>query len=193
VTRFSFVLACLASIVCSLACARADDRPNVGTKPDSFLVLDDTGKGWKSEDHVGKKILVVYFYPADFTEDGARQACGFRDAFKTLTDKNVEVVGVSGDTVQTHEKFKKDHKLPFALLADEKGDAAAKLGVPVRIAKGAVTVKLGGQEVTFERGATCQRWTVIIDKEGKIAYKEAVRDPAGDAKKVLEVVERLGN
>jgi peroxiredoxin len=60
----------------------------------------------------------------------------------------------------------------------------------VRIEKGTVTTRLGGQDVTFERGATCQRWTVVIGKDGKVADKEAAKDPAGDAKKVLEVVEK---
>src|SRR5581483_1290619 len=86
---------------------------------------------WKSSDHVGKKILVVYFYPADLTSGCTKQACGFRDDMKKLTEKGVEVVGVSGDSVKNHQIFKKVHDLNFTLLADEDGSIAKKFGVPV--------------------------------------------------------------
>ncbi len=78
--------------------ARADDKPaelKVGDQAPSFTSTDDEGKSWKSSDHVGKKILVVYFYPADMTPGCTKQACGFRDDMAKLTDKGIEVVGVS--------------------------------------------------------------------------------------------------
>src|SRR5437762_10780768 len=75
----------------------------VGDKAPEFEAQDEQGKTWKSKDHVGKKIVVVYFYPADFTGGCTKQACGFRDDLGKLADKGVEVVGISGDTVKTHE------------------------------------------------------------------------------------------
>src|SRR4051794_16766269 len=132
-------LATLVLAVLVVSAARADDSKsliqgvNVGDKAPAFEAKDDTGKAWKSEDHVGKKIVVVYFFPADFTGGCTKQACGYRDDMQALTDKDVEVVGVSGDKVETHEKFKKEHKLPFTLLSDEKGELAAKLGVPAKV------------------------------------------------------------
>jgi peroxiredoxin Q/BCP len=102
------------------------------------------------------------------------------------------VVGVSGDSVKTQEMFKKENKLPFTLLADEKGEVAKALGVPVKVGSAKFKTKINGEEVEFERGCTISRWTVIIGKDGKIAYKEAVMNAGGDGKKVLEAIEKLG-
>src|SRR5207248_2772867 len=84
----------------------------VGDKAPTFEGMDETGKTWRSSDHVGKKIVVLYFYPADFTGGCTAQACGFRDDIEKLGTKDVEVVGVSGDSVKTHQMFKTHHKLP---------------------------------------------------------------------------------
>src|SRR5438552_4001069 len=104
----------------------------VGNQAPKFESTDDQGKAWKSTDHVGKKIMVVYFYPADLTGGCTKQACGFRDDMAKLSSKNVEVVGVSGDAVKNHQIFKAVHKLPFTLLADETGAVAKKFGVPLK-------------------------------------------------------------
>jgi peroxiredoxin Q/BCP len=105
----------------------------VGDAAPKFEALDDSGKTWKSEDHVGKKAIVLYFYPASFTGGCTAQAKAFQADMKKFADQNVEVVGVSGDTVRGQEAFKKYFKLDFTLLSDEKGDAAAKLyGVPLK-------------------------------------------------------------
>src|SRR5256885_9713910 len=100
--------------------ALAQDKVDlkVGDAAPAFEAKDDTGKDWKSSDHIGKKIVVVYFYPASFTNGCTNQACAFRDDMKTLTEKDVEVIGVSGDSVANQEAFKKFHKLNFTLLAD---------------------------------------------------------------------------
>ena len=79
----------------------------VGDEAPEFEGLDDEGKEWKSIDHVGKKILVVYFYPADMTGGCTEQACSYRDAMEELEEDGVEVIGVSGDTVENHKYFKK--------------------------------------------------------------------------------------
>lgn len=163
----------------------------VGDPAPKFTAKDDAGKDWKSEDHVGKKVVVVYFYPADFTGGCTKQACAFRDDYKKLADKGVEVVGVSGDTVKTHELFKKEHKLPFTLLADEKGELAKQFGVPVQVGKATAKAKIDGQDTTLERGATIRRWTFVIGKDGKIAYIDKMVNAAQDSKKVAEAVEKL--
>jgi thioredoxin-dependent peroxiredoxin len=183
----------MASLALGLAFSslRAEDT-KVGAKAPTFEAPDETGKIWKSSDHVGKKVIVVYFYPADFTGGCTAQACSFRDDFKKLVDKGVEVVGVSGDTVKTHEAFKQFHKLPFTLLADEKGDIAKKFGVPV--SEGAKTAKgtgLDGKEEIFKRNVTTSRWTFVIDKEGKIIHKNDKVKAADDSKQILELVEKL--
>ena len=106
-----------------------DVKLEVGAAAPEFTSKDDTGKDWKSTDHVGKKIVVVYFYPADLTAGCTKQACGFRDDMAKLQQDGVEVVGVSGDSVANHKIFKDEKKLNFTLLADEDHAVAERYGV----------------------------------------------------------------
>src|SRR5580692_5579626 len=168
--------------------ARAVD---VGDKAPAFEGVDDQGHPWSSADHVGKGVLVVYFYPADLTGGCTKQACGFRDDMKTLAAKGVEVVGVSGDSVANHQLFKKVKNLNFTLLADEKGEVAKAFGVPVGPGRLAKVKGANGKMVDLKRGVTAKRWTFVIDKQGKIVVKNTNVDPAGDAKAVAAAVESL--
>jgi thioredoxin-dependent peroxiredoxin len=165
----------------------------VGDKAPAFSATDDTGKTWNSSDVVGKKTLILYFYPADFTGGCTKQACGYRDDIEKLASKNVEVVGVSADSPKTHELFKKDHKLGFTLLADEKGQLAKMFGVPAKIGETKTKGKdSAGKEVEVMRGGTIQRWTVVIDKTGNVAaIDDASKNAAGDAKRIETLVEKL--
>jgi thioredoxin-dependent peroxiredoxin len=169
--------------------ARAVD---VGDKAPTFKGVDDQGNPWNSADHVGKGVLVVYFFPADLTGGCTKQACGFRDDMQALTGKGVEVVGVSGDSVANHQLFKKVKNLNFTLLADEQGEIAKAFGVPTK-AGGVFKFKTeDGKTHVLKRGVTDARWTFVIDKQGKIALKEThVTNPAGDAKAVAAAVNSL--
>jgi thioredoxin-dependent peroxiredoxin len=158
-----------------------DPAPGIDTK-------DDQGRGWRSADHYGKKWVVVYFYPGDFTPGCTAQANAFRDAMNKLTDQGVEVVGVSGDSIKTHDLFKAAQKLNFTLLSDEDGAVAKLFGVPVT--KGA-TVKAkdaDGKIFEFQRAATAARWTFVVDRDGKIAYKNTKVTPAADAKNIADFI-----
>lgn len=171
----------------------ADDKTadlKVGDKAPVFTSTDDQGKEWKSSDHVGKKVVVVYFYPADLTGGCTKQACGFRDDAKKLADKGIEVVGVSGDSVKNHQLFKKVQKLNFTLLADEDGAVAKKFGVPLK-AGGVAKVQGDNGPVELKRGVTAARWTFVIDKEGKIVHKNTMVNAPNDSKQILEAVEKL--
>jgi thioredoxin-dependent peroxiredoxin len=163
----------------------------VGDKAPEFQSVDENGKTWKSSDHVGKKIVVVYFYPADFTGGCTAQACGFRDNMESLSGKGLEVVGVSGDSAATHKLFKAHHKLPFTLLADEKGELAKSFGVPVNKGGMSPTIDENGDKGTAPRGVTIERWTVVIDKGGNLAALYKVANAGGDAKKIGEIVQKL--
>jgi thioredoxin-dependent peroxiredoxin len=164
----------------------------VGDKAPTFTSVDDTGKTWKSSDHVGKKIVVLYFYPADFTGGCTAQACGFRDNIEALNSKGIEVVGVSGDSAANHKLFKKHEKLNFTLLADEKGELAMKFGVPVTVGKGKATgFDENGGKIDVFRSATIQRYTVVIDKNGNVAALDKVAAAGGDAKRIAELVQKL--
>jgi peroxiredoxin Q/BCP len=182
------LLLALAFVGVGMNAARAID---VGDKAPSFTATDDQGKTWDSADHVGKGVLVVYFYPADLTGGCTKQACGFRDDMQALTAKGVEVVGVSGDSVANHQLFKKVKELNFTLLADEKGEIAKAFGVPVGPGRLAKVKGANGKMVDLKRGVTAKRWTFVIDKQGKIVVKNTKVDPAGDAKAVAAAVESL--
>lgn len=179
--------------VLTLAAALPADELKVGDAAPKFSAKDETGADWKSADHVGKKVVVVYFYPADFTGGCTKQACGFRDDSADLIKAGIEVVGVSGDSIQTHAAFKKFHKLNFALLADEDAKLADAFGVPNE--KGEKTfefdVEGNGTKTKFTRGATIKRWTFVIGKDGKIAAVDKMVNAAEDSKKILELAKGL--
>jgi peroxiredoxin Q/BCP len=187
---FAFVLGLLAA--CAAACAdeKKDEKVelNVGDVAPTFELRDDRDTTWSSSDRFGKKWVVIYFYPGDFTPGCTVQANAFRDAMHKLTDKGVEVVGVSGDSVRTHELFKKAQKLNFTLLSDEDGSVAKKFGVP--FGPGA-TVKAKGADgklIELKRSGTAARWTFVIGTDGKIAYKNTKVTPADDAKKITDFI-----
>jgi len=83
----------------------------------SFKVQDQDGKTVESKDLIGKK-TIVYFYPKDNTSGCTAEACSFRDNYETLTQKGYNIVGVSKDSVKSHQGFKARHSLPFTLLSD---------------------------------------------------------------------------
>jgi len=163
----------------------------VGDPAPKFSADDDAGKAWASADHVGKKIVVVYFYPADMTGGCTKQACGFRDDLSKLADKDVEVVGVSGDSVGNHQLFKKAHQLNFALLADVDGKVADAFGVPITRGEKSVKAVIDGKEETLVRSVSAKRWTFVIDKQGKIAAKNTAVVAADDSKAILDAVAKL--
>ena len=163
----------------------------VGDSAPKFEALDDTGKMWKSTDHVGKKIMVVYFYPADFTGGCTKEACGYRDDYGKLTEQGVEVVGVSGDNVHGHQLFKQAHDLKFTLLADTEGKVASAFGVPTEAGVDTVMATVGDKQEPIVRSQTIDRWTFVIDKKGKIVSKNTEVHAAEDSKAILEMVEKM--
>lgn len=183
-----------AALVLATLMANAQEKKvdlKVGDPAPVFEAKDDQGKTWKSSDVVGKKILVVYFYPADTTGGCTKQACGFRDDMKKLEEKDVVVVGVSGDSVRNHQLFKKKENLNFTLLADEQGKVANAFGVPFTKGEKSVKAVIDGKEETLTRGGTAQRWTFLIDRDGKVALKNSQVKAAEDSKAILEKVEEL--
>jgi len=163
----------------------------VGDVAPMFQATDDRDQTWQSSDHVGKKYLVVYFYPGDFTPGCTRQAQMFRDNMNKLSDAGIEVVGVSGDAVATHALFKKAQMLNFTLLADEEGSLAKRFGVPVGAGREVKTKDAEGKIVTLKRAVTVSRWTFIIGKDGKILYKNTKVNPVEDSKQVADFIEKL--
>ncbi len=162
----------------------------VGDKAPVFMEHDDQGKIWNVEDHLGKKIIVVFFFPAAMTGGCTRQACAYRDDKQVFVESDVIVIGVSGDSVSNQQIFKKQHNLNFTLLADIKGDTAKKFGVALGTG-GSVPQTIDGKELVLVRGVTAKRWTFIIDKEGRIAYKNTSVNAAEDSKEVQKAIQEL--
>jgi peroxiredoxin Q/BCP len=181
--------------------ATTEKAPEVseGAAFPSFEALDDRGQTWKSADHVGKKVIVLYFYPGDFTGGCIRQAQAFREGLVNLEALDIEVVGVSGDSVETHRLFKESHGLKHTLLADPDGAMAKQLGLPVQKGSRVRTRGLDGKplmdekgkSIILERKVTLPRWTLIVGQDGKVISKRTDVNPATDAEEVGKIVAGL--
>ena len=90
----------------------------IGDKIPEFTAKDSFGNDFDSSSIVGKKPVVLYFYPKDNTPGCTAQACSFRDQYEDFKDLGAEVVGISSDSTASHEKFAQRYNLPFTLLSD---------------------------------------------------------------------------
>jgi len=130
---YSLAALLLTGVVCpaglALQTARAAETPKAGDKAPLIESKNQDGKTWKLANVLGKKIVLLYFYPKDDTPGCTREACGFRDRMADLKKENVEVVGVSFDSAASHQKFIAKHNLNFVLLADTDGKIADAYGV----------------------------------------------------------------
>lgn len=191
VLRTILLTGCIGLLASGAFAAEKGKSLSVGDPAPQFTLLDDEGKEWKSSEHYGKKIVVVYFYPADMTGGCTKQACGFRDDMSKLNSEGIEVVGVSGDSVRNHQLFKQAHDLNFTLLADTKGKVAEKFGVPFTPGERTVKAVIGGEEFDLVRTVTTRRWTFVVDKDGKIAMINSKVKAAEDSKAVMEAISQL--
>jgi peroxiredoxin Q/BCP len=91
----------------------------IGDKIPNFVAKDTEGNDFDIKELLGKKPLVIYFYPKDSSPGCTAQACSFRDQYEDFKDLGAEVIGISGDSVDSHKKFAKQYKLPFILLSDD--------------------------------------------------------------------------
>lgn len=122
----------------------------VGDTIPEFALKDQHGKPFSSSDLLGKKPMVIYFYPKDDTPGCTKEACSFRDSYEEFIDLGAEVIGISGDSVNSHSKFAEKYQLPFILLSDGNNEVrkAFKVGKSMLILPG--------------------RETYVTDKNGKI-------------------------
>ena len=100
----------------------------VGTKAPDFSLPDKEGNLVRLSDFLGQRV-VLYFYPRDNTPGCTRQACAFAGAYQGFRDRNVVVIGISKDSVASHQKFAEKHSLPFILLSDPERQAIEAYGV----------------------------------------------------------------
>jgi peroxiredoxin Q/BCP len=158
---------------------KGDNVPN-------FSATDENGETWELSDQRAD-YLVIYFYPAAFTGGCTAQACSYRDhdaAFKLL---NAKVIGISGDQYENLKKFKELHQLNFTLLSDADGKIAELFGVPTREGS-TIEKEVGGQMLQLTKGVTISRWTYVVDRNGKLIYKDEDVQAATDPETVLNEI-----
>jgi len=154
-------------------CASGAEMPKAGDKAPLVEGKDQNGKTWKLADEVGKKVVLLYFYPKDDTPGCTTEACGFRDRIADLKKENVEVVGVSFDSAESHQKFTSHHNLNFTLLADTDGKIADAYGT-----------KMADRNMS-------RRVSFLIGTDGKIAHVTNVPKAETHLSEMKEAVDKL--
>ena len=129
---------------------------SVGKKAPEFSLPGSKGKNVSLSDYKGKTV-VLYFYPKDDTPGCTKEACDFRDSVKKFTSKKAVVLGVSPDSLRSHDKFIDKFELPFELLSDADHEVAEKYGAWVE------------KSMYGKKYMGVQRSTFIIDGDGKVA------------------------
>ena len=95
-----------------------------------FTLKDENNNDFTLSENLNDQHFVVYFYPKDETPGCVKQACHFRDSYEEFLKFNCKVIGVSGDSVESHLNFKNKNNLPFTLLSDNKNILRNKIGIP---------------------------------------------------------------
>src|SRR3990167_5795797 len=119
----------------------ANGKIKVGDTAPDFTLQNQEGKPVRLKDFLGKKNIVLYFYPKDETPGCTKEACAFRDSYEVFKEEGAEVIGISSDSADSHRRFASHHRLPFTLLSDE-GGKVRKLycvGSPLGLIPGRVT------------------------------------------------------
>jgi len=125
-----------------------------------------------------KGYTLVYFFPRADTPGCTAEGCSLRDAYQDLTDKGVTVLGVSTDDVAAQKAFKEKYHFPFTLLADKDQTVIKAFGVPVRDVPA--------------MGAFASRQSFLINKEGKIVWRDLKASTKQQAADVLKALKELG-
>lgn len=89
-----------------------------GTDAPEFEVTLDNGEAFRLSDERGRRNVVLYFYPKDFTPGCTREACAFRDSYAEIERHDAVILGVSTDSTESHQAFREKHELPFPLIPD---------------------------------------------------------------------------
>lgn len=153
-----------------------EEAIKVGDKAPDFELERQDGGFFRLYDLIGKKNVVLYFYPKDSTPGCTKQACEFRDQYEVFKEHGAEVVGISSDSVESHQRFEKVHKLPFTLLSDKGGQIRKLFKVPRKL------------------GLLPGRVTYIIDQEGVVRYVfNSMTKPLEHVSTALEVLQEINS
>ena len=123
------------------------DDPKVGAAAPDFTLKDGNGDEWRLSDKRGK-VVVLLFYPGDETPICTRQMCSVRDRWEDYSATGAEVVGLSTDSVESHQKFAEHHELPLRLLSDASAEVANLYGarslIPGKVARSVFVIDAAG-------------------------------------------------
>jgi peroxiredoxin Q/BCP len=147
----------------------------VGDLAPEFSAETESGETVRLSDYRGRRV-VLYFYPKDDTPGCTTQACGFRDSYPTLTERNAVVLGVSPDNARSHQKFKTQFNLPFTLLVDETHAIAEAYGVWVE------------KSMYGKRFMGIERSHFVIDEEGRVLDAQVKVKPEESVRAALAVL-----
>jgi peroxiredoxin Q/BCP len=150
-----------------------------GTTAPDFTLAADGGGEVSLSDYRGKKV-VLYFYPKDNTSGCTTEACNFRDDYSQILAAGAAVLGVSPDSVKSHDNFKLKYSLPFALLSDPDHEVAETYGA------------WGEKKMYGKTYMGIIRSTYIIDEEGVIAKVFPKVKPKNHSAEVLEALSEMG-
>jgi peroxiredoxin Q/BCP len=147
----------------------------IGDKCPDFQLPDAIGQMIQISEFIGKKKLVIYFYPKDDTPGCTKEACSFRDNYEDFKNFDCEVIGISSDDEQKHAAFASRHKLPFILLSDKDKVARKLFGVPGNLF-----------------GLIPGRVTYIIGLDGIVkGIYNSQTNPLGHIEKALELIKSM--
>jgi thioredoxin-dependent peroxiredoxin len=132
--------------------AKRSGRVGAGDEAPDFELPSQSGEKVKLGDLIGARALVLFFYPKDDSPGCTAEACSFRDGYEAFVDAGAEVVGVSSDSAESHERFAAKNALPFLLLSDEDGEVRKLYGAPSTL------------------GLLPGRVTYVIDKAGTVRH-----------------------
>jgi thioredoxin-dependent peroxiredoxin len=125
----------------------------IGSTIPSFALPDQNGNLFDISSLIGKKNLVIYFYPKDDSPGCTKEACSFRDQFEDFKEVDAVIIGISGQSVESHKKFAEKHRLTFTLLSDKGNKIRKQFGVSSDLF-----------------GLLPGRVTFVADKTGKVIY-----------------------
>jgi len=147
-----------------------------GSIAPDFAMKDGGGREMKLSELRGKKSAVVYFYPKDFTPGCTMEATEFSRDYKKFKDADIEIVGVSPDDEESHQKFRSKMGMPYPLVADTENEVSKKYGV------------YGLKSFMGREYMGVNRSTFLVDKSGKIVRIYRKVKPAGHSQEVLDAL-----
>jgi peroxiredoxin Q/BCP len=155
--------------------AAPQNMPAIGSVAPDFTLPADDGQTAHLADYRGQRV-VLYFYPKDMTSGCTVQACGFRDHYTEIEERNAVVLGISPDGTASHEKFKTKYNLPFRLLADEDHKVAELYGA------------WGEKSMYGKKYFGVIRSHFVIDEEGRIVDAQYKVSPEDSVKQALQAL-----